>query len=657
MLTRKGLSRRLRNLGVDSEISKEISLKWELQVKSRGHEGAIDYLKRVGDTILWYLTSSGEKPDWVKVDNDGFPVFCSGLKGYPVETLVRVAKIARTIVLDEPSDRQIGKVLPAVVTPFNGDPAMVALVCQKLGGLAKGLFDGDLRKFYSPHFPLILQQWHKVMSRSGKTPVVAEPPLVDSLSLLKRQDVMTVVEAIPNWESAFYPITPKSLSEMIRVTKGSSNGCVGEIHASQEGAGKLRMFAAPYTVFQSLLTPLYDFIRGVRNKLGTDCTMHQEKGALFAQECLRAGLKVHSVDLSTATCRFPLDPQLAVLEGLCVPKEHIDFLKFVCRGKWEVDRGLQPYFESETIRWQVGQPLGIRPSIALFSLTHNLLLTWLCHRHGVKPMDTFRILGDDVVIANDDVHSSYREVITQMGIPISESKSHSSTSYAEFAGYSIFQDQMVRPGQWRELGFTNVKELASQLTSPTVSEGSPILLKIIKLIRFMSEDFTPPTTLLSKYETAAQILGDSKKSLCDMFRSEAPLWCVKVQEYVRGKYPLVNDQRKLSFYQMRFPTASRLLRRLGPVPDWLVNYAFHMDEFQVDNGDPIVFQGYLLSMAIIVASEASADEIFPSIDEVVQIISENTNAELWQPPAKRRLSVSTDLKRIIGALRSSGLAS
>lgn len=45
----------------------------------------------------------------------------------------------------------------------------------------------------------------------------------------------------------------------------------------------------------------------------------------------------------------------------------------------------------------------------------------------------YAILGDDIVISNRDVALKYREIISHLGVKISEAKSHESNNLYEFA--------------------------------------------------------------------------------------------------------------------------------------------------------------------------------------------------------------------------------
>jgi phosphomannomutase len=49
------------------------------------------------------------------------------------------------------------------------------------------------------------------------------------------------------------------------------------------------------------------------------------------------------------------------------------------------------------------------------------------------PTRDYILLGDDIVISNDQIASHYKDIITKMGVEISQSKSHKSYTTYEFA--------------------------------------------------------------------------------------------------------------------------------------------------------------------------------------------------------------------------------
>jgi len=76
--------------------------------------------------------------------------------------------------------------------------------------------------------------------------------------------------------------------------------------------------------------------------------------------------------------------------------------------------------------------MGAYSSYPLFALTHGFLVSYLGFTCGVKS-DTFKILGDDIVIRDDVLASRYRDTLRGYDIPISNTKTMSSKTTFEFA--------------------------------------------------------------------------------------------------------------------------------------------------------------------------------------------------------------------------------
>lgn len=472
------LRKRFRNVGLNAEDSSRLYNWFYRQIEGMGEARGIQYLKDCGDALLSYHYGTPRRPKWVRTYK-GFPKCWLFLKKYPLELQVRLVKIARSILLSDVTEAQRIKVVEAVIQPFSGEDNYYDIVTSVLMDGINAL--GIKPNFKQPDCPdLVFRQFQQCSDSRVRPDVVSA---VNNLSSNTR------FQALPYWKESLLPLDVDAVpSEMI--SPGSPY--VGRIYATQEGGGKLRMFAAPFKCYQVNLSPIHTWIAAFRDSLDTDCTLDQSKGALFARDQLREGRVVHSVDLSTATCRFPVSVQYYVLTALGLHGEFLDALSWACEGPWQVSEELVEFGFPSTLSWAVGQPLGIKPSMSMFSLTHNLLLTGICNRLGVNPSDTFRILGDDVVIVGDDVHSMYRSFMKVMGVPISEHKSHSSSKFAEFAGYSITRDFMVRPGKFAKASLSSHLSISDEHSSLLLGEVSLDMLLAEKLWLFRSEKYNPP---------------------------------------------------------------------------------------------------------------------------------------------------------------------
>lgn len=494
----KFIRRRVRNLGISASHSRRMGSWFEYQVKNQGQERACSYFKRVGDAILNSLFGTPQRPAWVATKHR-YPKQISFLRDYPKEVQIRLAKFARAIRFDKVLPSQVEKVVKGATDPYLGTEVgsalLSSLIQRGITTCSSLLFGKVVPQPKKPRHIARCRTRFLTSQEKGTTGQVGEPPILESLEIVMR---VKELYSLPYWMESFYPLSPSYLDMYFETWQGTEGGiCVGEIHASQEGGGKLRMYASPLSIIQCLLYPIHQWIDVRRKTVLTDCTYNQLAGALWAQEQLSLGKTVYSVDLSTATCRFPLEPQLEMLESIGLDPVFINAIRFVSRGEWAVGSELQPQFP-DTIRWSVGQPLGIAPSMSMFSLAHNMLLRGICVAVAA-PLDSFRVLGDDVVINNMKVFDLYVSVMEKAGVPISWNKSHQSALFAEFAGCAITPDLIMRPGQWREAGLNNHLSLALELRTPLYGEVPRRALMVEKLYLFGLGLYDPPSHEWSKY--------------------------------------------------------------------------------------------------------------------------------------------------------------
>lgn len=229
---------------------------------------------------------------------------------------------------------------------------------------------------------------------------------------------------------------------------------VGKIGIIQEPGFKLRAVANPGRVFQRVLEPLGTALFNTLRDLSWDCTFNQKKADPKILAALQDGRTVYSVDLTGATDYFPLDLQILVLKSL-FPEDYVDLFREISKGLWRMSLSQEIVYQYDReipqgfLRWKKGQPLGLYPSFASFALTHGLLLLGLL---GKPYNGEFYVLGDDVIILDTVLYQKYRVALELLGCPVSDSKTISSASLAEFTS-RIFLDSDPHPIpqlKWRQ---------------------------------------------------------------------------------------------------------------------------------------------------------------------------------------------------------------
>jgi hypothetical protein len=218
---------------------------------------------------------------------------------------------------------------------------------------------------------------------------------------------------------------------------------MGRIGFIQEPGLKLRAVANPSRLIQVAIEPLGSYLYSLMDELPWDCTFQQDKAFPIIMKALKDNKVVHSVDLTDASNYFPIDLQEIMLKNV-FPNDHNTVNAFLCacKGFW--------YYKTDTfegaISWKRGQPLGLYPSFASAFLTHGLLLFYL---NGFKHTDSYFVLGDDVVILDNDLYDRYILALEELKCPISLSKSISSSKLAEFAGKVVLPSSVIPQLKWR----------------------------------------------------------------------------------------------------------------------------------------------------------------------------------------------------------------
>lgn len=339
---------------------------------------------------------------------------------------------------------------------------------------------------------------------------------------------------------------------------------VGKIGFIQEKGAKLRAIANPFRIFQVALEPLGNALLDILKTLPWDCTYDQGKGVNFVRESLSLGKEVHSIDLSSATDKFPLKVQKELVLNIIraskmadtrlVASEHLqpqedstprydgqkpvdleESLNIFCeisRGDWFFKIENRPQW----ISWQKGQPLGLHPSFAMFAITHGILLRNIEKKLGV--VNTFRVLGDDVVINHPKVAQCYREDLDYLGCEISASKTLVSKDIGEFGGkiidsYGPLKVSKFRPwhpndvfGPLDSLGLKGTKFVPPSLRKKILAAASapePVGLgmnpKALPLDARM-----PPALIHWWYDVSKDLPNDEKLSVQDRKYRHERFW-------------------------------------------------------------------------------------------------------------------------------------
>lgn len=244
---------------------------------------------------------------------------------------------------------------------------------------------------------------------------------------------------------------------------------LGKLGFKTEPAGKIRVFAMLDSFTQMLMAPLHESIFGLMAKIPQDGTFEQHQPIL--RLLAQGHRKFWSLDLSSATDRFPLSLQQAVLGLIIGPRlasiwvTILDRVFMVPRFIPALKKGMKPVRvpkgTPKTVKYGTGQPMGALTSWAVFSLTHHFLVQFAAYKVSGKLewFPDYALLGDDIVIANKKVAESYLDLLREIGVGCGLEKSLiSSTGGIEFAKRTYFHGEDASGIPLVALGAANADE-------------------------------------------------------------------------------------------------------------------------------------------------------------------------------------------------------
>jgi hypothetical protein len=205
--------------------------------------------------------------------------------------------------------------------------------------------------------------------------------------------------------------------------------------------GKKRVIAIFDYWSQDVLKPVHDWTFRILRRIPMDMTFDQSRDI----ESFPLYDEYHSLDLTAATDRVPISIQEILLAQL-LGEERASAWKRIMIGK----DFIVPFDNVEGLKradYAVGQPMGAYSSWSVFTLTHHLIVQWAAYRFSKseKLFDTYRILGDDIVIGHSGVANEYMKILNELGVEINLQKTMRSPYMYEFAKRLIVHGKEVTP--------------------------------------------------------------------------------------------------------------------------------------------------------------------------------------------------------------------
>jgi len=271
------------------------------------------------------------------------------------------------------------------------------------------------------------------------------------------------------WGVLCDPYNRKENKDCFKPMKQHGSFLVGRIGLIQEAGRKLRAVANPGRIFQRVLEPFGNRIYDYLKDLPFDCTFNQNKAFPVLQEALSHGNMIHSIDLSGATDYFPLALQEHLLRKM-FPDIEVNLFCELSKASWYMP-------QHGEISWRRGQPLGLYPSFGAFALTHGCLLLGLLNKEW---NNQFFVLGDDVVILDDQLAQDYFQVLSFLECPVSIPKSLHSNKLCEFGGKIVTASTVISQYKWREISDESFIDLAKIIGPKSLALFKPRQVKILK---------------------------------------------------------------------------------------------------------------------------------------------------------------------------------
>jgi hypothetical protein len=250
------------------------------------------------------------------------------------------------------------------------------------------------------------------------------------------------------------------------------------LSVKQEFGGKDRIFAMCDYWTQISLHPLHDRLASILRGIRKDATFGQDLAAAKIKEwTLNTSVELFSLDLTSATDRFPLIV-LSTMIGVLTDDDEFG-------ESWSnliADRSFT--FQKCKVKWAVGQPLGAYSSWPSFALAHHLVVMLSAKRAGiVKPK--YRILGDDIVIAEKPLATHYMSIMKELGVKFSLIKSISGKSRAEFAKRLFLKGNEVTPLPIKLLNESMSNYLLTKTFYETLARKTAILATLPPTFDFL----------------------------------------------------------------------------------------------------------------------------------------------------------------------------
>jgi len=413
----------------------ELCKKMSLRLKSRGIKDTIRYVKATRSNLYNYLSGnllrSEDSPCYGVAQ---FPSILGPLKQYiddpkhtnTVRLLLTILNATRAIKLKGEVDTS------SITQPVKGD---VPDITQYMPSFWK-----DLGYRVNPEkLPRSCQSVKWLMYRLSRGPnghallgaayeaTILPKSLINSLEVIAPGMACRIQGCIDGLLLTFqcvWATWPERERESIR-----------KVSSFPDKEGKMRSVGILDYWSQMALKPIHDYLARILSKIPQDCTLDQSK---FKELLKDVNCKYYSVDLSSATDRFPIEVIKQLLK-VRLPSVFVDAWADVMVG--------YPFdFQSDKLIYAAGNPMGAYSSFNSFAFAHHYLVYYSCKKVGADWKSLpYSLLGDDIVIGNEAVAETYMSLLSSLHVDYSPAKTHQSKDFYEFAKRIIYKKEEISP--------------------------------------------------------------------------------------------------------------------------------------------------------------------------------------------------------------------
>jgi len=442
--TRNCLCKTYRAAGLPKEKALKLLDEVDKWVRCNGVEWTVERMKNLHHSYIAQLSGERNTPEWIAFRKSGKP---KGPFKWAWET----------------SNKQLALAILSSHTVFTND----TVTKKQLEKLHDGLHSKKVPTVFVQRKPTDLKSYKVPLLKFhspafGDLTATSIPVGFTSVNLRNPTRAKVVKAYCGSWDwvpeetvrfirsANLWHHAPLKLQEK----SGSTSKPVGTLVCLQEESLKARWISNPNRITQAFLRPLGDAWEHWLEKLPTDCTKDQWSGVMWAESKLRSGVKLAGADLTSATDKLNLDLCLDLVNisylGVGVTSKadceiwlgtqephclryalSIGHFREISRGTWLRD--------GKREAWDVGWPLGTRPSFPLLGLTNNLVAKQAALDSDLNWKDAFRVCGDDIIM-DARMFDRYVTRIQQLGGEINPSKSLVSNTAVEFVGHVITGD-------------------------------------------------------------------------------------------------------------------------------------------------------------------------------------------------------------------------